>query len=252
MKIVVIGGTGLIGTKLVNTLTKLGHDVLPASPKSGVNAVTGEGLAEALKGADIVVDVANSPSFEEKAVMEFFVASGNNLLAAEKEAGVKHHVALTVVGTHREDANAYFRAKLAQENLIKASGIPYSILHATQFFEFVGGIAAAGTIGDEVHVTPAKFQPIATDDVVEALADITVAAPLNGHVEVAGPDLIGLDEIVREYLTLKGDNRKVVSDPNAPYFGGIITDETLTPSSANPIIGKHAYATWIKEPGNLV
>jgi uncharacterized protein YbjT (DUF2867 family) len=250
MRIVVIGGTGLIGTKLVKRLNELGYETLAASPATGVNAVTGEGLAEALKGADVVVDVANSPSFEEQAVLTFFETSGRNLLPAEIAAGVKHHVALSVVGTDRPDANSYFKAKLVQERLIKASGIPYSILHATQFFEFVGGIAQSGTVGNEVHVSPALFQPIASDDVVSALIDITTGAPVNGTVEVAGPERIGLDDIVRKYLGLKGDDRQVVTDIHAPYFGAEIDDQSLTPGD-NPRIGKQTYDSWINTAGNL-
>jgi len=250
MKIVVIGGTGLIGTKLVKTLSEAGHNVLAASPGTGVNTVTGEGLATALVGADIVVDVANSPSFEQKAVLDFFETSGRNLIAAEKAAGVRHHVALSVVGTDRPNANSYFLAKLVQEKLIKESGIPYSILHATQFFEFVGGIAQAGTQGDQIHVSPALFQPIASDDVVAALAEIAVGIPLNGSTEVAGPEKIGLDEIVRQYLKLKNDNREVVSDIHAPYFGAEINDQSLVPGDA-PRIGKESYTKWISIPGNL-
>lgn len=250
MKIVVIGGTGLIGTKLVKTLSEAGHEVLAASPGTGVNAITGEGLAEALTDAEVVVDVANSPSFEEKAVLDFFETSGRNLVAAEKIAGVKHHVALSVVGTDRSNANTYFLAKLAQEKLIKESGIPYSILHATQFFEFVGGIAQAGTVRDQIHVSPAQFQPVASDDVVAALADIAVGSPLNGATEVAGPEKIGLDEIVRQYLSLKNDNREVISDVHAPYFGAEINDQSLVPGD-NPRIGKQTYADWIRKPGNL-
>lgn len=250
MKIVVIGGTGLIGTKLVKTLSKAGHEVLAASPGTGVNAVTGEGLNEALKGAEVVVDVANSPSFEQKAVLEFFETSGRNLIIAELIAGVKHHVALSVVGTDRPNANIYFQAKLVQEKLIKESGIPYSILHATQFFEFVGGIAQAGIQGDQIHVSPAQFQPIASDDVVVALADITLGSPLNRATEVAGPEKIGLDEIVRQYLELKNDTRKVITDIHAPYFGAEINDQSLVPGD-HPQLGQETYANWIRKPGNL-
>ncbi|WP_214228029.1 SDR family oxidoreductase [Pedobacter sp. B4-66] len=250
MKIVVIGGTGLIGTKLVKTLSEAGHEVLAASPATGVNAITGEGLATALTGADIVVDVANSPSFEQKAVFDFFETSGRNLIAAEKDANVKHHVALSVVGTDRPNANTYFQAKLAQEKLIQESGIPYSILHATQFFEFVGGIAQAGTQGDQIHVSPALFQPIAAEDVVAALAEVTTGSPLNGSTEVAGPEKIGLDEIVRQYLGLKNDTRQVISDVHAPYFGAEINDQSLVPGD-QPRIGKQTYGEWIRKPGNL-
>ena len=250
MKIVVIGGTGLIGTKLVKILNEAGHEVLAASPGTGVNAVTGEGLNEALKGAEVVVDVANSPSFEQKAVLDFFETSGRNLIAAEKDAGVKHHVALSVVGTDRPNANTYFQAKLAQEKLIQESGIPFSILHATQFFEFVGGIAQAGTQGDQIHVSPALFQPIAAEDVVAALAEVTTGAPLNGSTEVGGPEKIGLDEIVRQYLALKNDSRQVISDVHAPYFGAQINDHSLIPGD-QARIGKQTYGAWIRKPGNL-
>jgi len=250
MKIVVIGGTGLIGSQVVEVLNGFGHEVIAASPSSGVNTVTGEGLSEVLKGANVVVDVANSPSFEEKAVMEFFTVSEKNLLAAEKAAGVGHHVALSIVGVDREGANPYFLAKLAQENLIKASGIPYSILRATQFFEFVGGIAASGTVGEQIHVSPAVFQPIASSDVVGALSDLANKAPLNGTVEVAGPEKIGLDDIVKRYLDLKGDKREVLSDKDAYYFGAPVTDDTLTPGK-DPIIGHYFYDEWIRIPGNL-
>ena len=250
MKIVVIGGTGLIGTKLVKTLTEAGHELIAASPGTGVNAVTGEGLNEALKGAEVVVDVANSPSFEQKAVLEFFETSGRNLVVAELIAGVKHHVALSVVGTDRPNANTYFQAKLVQEKLIKESGIPYSILHATQFFEFVGGIAQAGTQEDQIHVSPAQFQPIASDDVVAALADIALGPPLNGTTEVAGPEKMGLDEIVRQYLSLKNDTREVITDIHAPYFGAEINDQSLVPGD-HPRLGQETYADWIRKPGNL-
>ena len=213
MKIVVIGGSGLIGKKLVNNLRQQGHEVVAASPSSGVNTLTGEGLAEALTGAEVVVDVANSPSWEDKAVMEFFETSGRNLLAAEAAASVRHHVALSVVGTERLLASGYFRAKMAQENLIKASRIPYTIVRATQFFEFVGGIAESATDGQTVRLPPALMQPIASDDVAAALADIAVQEPLNGTVEVAGPEPIRMDELVRRFLErqprcTEGDHRR--------------------------------------------
>ena len=213
MKIVVIGGSGLIGTKLVNRLRQKGHEVVAASPNSGVNTITGEGLAEALSGAQVVVDVANAPSWEDKAVLEFFETSGRNLLAAETAAGVKHHVALSVVGTERLPDSGYFRAKMAQEKLIKASGIPYTILRATQFFEFVGGIVQSGTDGDAIRLSPALFQPIASDDVAAALADVAVAPPVNGTVEVAGPEPIPLDKLARqvpgrEGRQAQGDRRR--------------------------------------------
>lgn len=215
-----------------------------------MNAVTGEGLDEALKGAEVVVNVANSPSFEQKAVLEFFETSGRNLIVAEIIAGVKHHVALSVVGTDRPNANTYFQAKLVQEKLIKESGIPYSILHATQFFEFVGGIAQAGIQEDQIHVSPALVQPIASDDVVDALADVTLGAPLNGATEVAGPEKMGLDEIVRQYLQLKNESRKVITDVHAPYFGAEINDQSLVPGD-HPRLGQETYADWILKPGNL-
>src|SRR5262244_1593755 len=207
IKIVVIGGTGLIGSKLVNILHQRGHEVVAASPSSGVNTITGEGLAQALADAQVVVDVANAPSWEDKAVLEFFETSGRNLLAAEAAAGVGHHVALSVVGTDRLLASGYFRAKMAQENLIKASSIPYTIVRATQFFEFVGGIAQAATEGQTVRVPPALMQPIAADDVAAAVAAAALAKPLNGTVEVAGPEPIRQDDLVRQFLKATGDAR---------------------------------------------
>ena len=219
MKIVVIGGSGLIGTKLVSILRERGHEVVAASPSSGVNALTGEGLSEALAGAQVVVDVANSPSFEDKAVLEFFETSGRNLLAAEAAAGVRHHVALSVVGTDRLLASGYFRAKMAQEELIKASKIPYTIVRATQFFEFVGAIAQSATDGQTVRLPPALMQPIVSDDVAAALADVALAKPLNGTVELAGPEPIRMDELVRQFLVAIADTRQVITDPQARYFG---------------------------------
>lgn len=250
MKIVVIGGTGLIGSQVVSGLKDLGHEVVAASPSSGVNSITGEGLSEVLQDAEVVVDVPNSPSFEAAAVMDFFTTSEKNLLAAAKTAGVKHYVALSIVGVDRDGANPYFLAKLAQENLIKSAGIPYSLLRATQFYEFVGGIAASGTVGTEIHVSPAIFQPVASSDVVAALVDMANGSPLNGTAEVAGPDKIALDEIVKQYLKLKGDNREVQSDPGAFYFGAAVDDSTLVPGE-NPIIGRYSYTEWINIPGNL-
>lgn len=249
MKIVVIGGSGLIGTKLVQKLRQVGHDVNAASPSTGVDTITGNGLSDALKGADVVVDVANSPSFEANAVMDFFQTSGTNLLAAEAIAGVKHHVALSVVGTERLQGSGYFRAKLAQENLIKASGIPYSIVHATQFFEFVSSIAKSGIVDGKIHLPPAVFQPIASDDVVAAMADVTIGTPINGTIEVAGPDKIPMDEIVRKYLATMQDTKEVVTDIHAPYFGIEINDQSLTPAD-NARIGTLHYADWISDPAN--
>jgi uncharacterized protein YbjT (DUF2867 family) len=245
MKIVVIGGSGLIGTKLVNKLRQHGHEVLAASPSSGVNTLTGQGLAEALAGAQVVVDVANSPSFEDKAALEFFETSGRNLLAAEATAGVGHHVALSVVGTDRLLASGYFRAKMAQENLIKASKIPYTILRSTQFFEFVSGIAQSATDGQTVRLSPALVQPIVSDDVADALADIAVGKPVNGKVEVAGPERIRLDELVRRYLSANRDARKVITDVHARYFGIELNDQSLTPGD-NPRIGKTRFEDWLK------
>jgi uncharacterized protein YbjT (DUF2867 family) len=229
MKIVVIGGSGLIGTKVVKNLRQSGHEVVAASPSTGINTLTGEGLSEALSGAQVVVDVANSPSFEDKEVLEFFETSGRNLLAAEAAAGVRHHVALSVVGTDRLLASGYFRAKMAQENLIKASQIPYTIVRATQFFEFVGAIAQAATDGQVVRVSPVLMQPILSDDVAAALADVALADPLNGTVDLAGPDPIPMDELVRQFLAAKQDTRQVMTDPAAGYFGTPVDDQSLTP-----------------------
>ena len=244
MKIVVIGGSGLIGANLVNRLRVAGHDVVAASPRSGVNTITREGLAEALSGAQVVVDVANAPSFEDKPVLEFFQTSGRNLLAAEAAAGVGHHLALSIVGTDRNPDSGYLRAKLAQEGLIKWSGIPYTILRATQFFEFVGAIVQAGADGDAFRLSPALFQPIASDDVAAVLADLAVAAPLNGTVEVAGPECIPLDAIARQFLAAKGDKRAVIADIRARYFGAELNDKSLTPS-ADARLGRTRFAAWL-------
>ncbi len=244
MKIVVIGGTGLIGTKLVKRLRDKGHEVVAASPNSGVNTITGEGLAEALAGARIVVDVANSPSFEDKAVLEFFETSGRNLLGAEAKAGVKHHVALSVVGADRLPDSGYLRAKLAQERLIRAGKIPYTILRSTQFFEFAGGIAQSATSGNTVRLSPALLQPIMSDDVADALADVTLAPPVNGTIEVAGPERISLDDLVRRYLGAKRDPREVIADVHARYFGAELDDQSLTPG-ANPRIGPTRFEDWL-------
>ncbi|MEJ6850405.1 SDR family oxidoreductase [Sinorhizobium fredii] len=244
MKIVVIGGTGLIGSKLVKNLRERGHEVLAAAPNTGVNTITREGLAEAMDGAQIVVDVANAPVWEDKAVLEFFETSGRNLLAAEAAAGVRHHVALSIVGSERLPDNGYFRAKVAQENLIKASRIPYTILRATQFFEFVGGIAQSATVGEEIRLSPALIQPIASDDVAAALADVAVAAPVNGTVEVAGPEAIPLDDLVRRFLRATQDPRKIVPDVHARYFGAVLDDQSLTPGK-NPRIGAIRFEDWL-------
>lgn len=229
MKIVVIGGSGLIGAKLVNNLRKRGHNVVAASPASGVNTITGEGLAEALAGADVVVDVANSPSFEDEAVLEFFETSGRNLLAAEAVAGVRHHVALSIVGTDRLSDSGYLRAKLAQEKLIKASKIPYTIVRSTQFFEFLGGIAQSNTNGNTVHLSPALFQPIASDDVAAVLTETALGTPVNGIIEVAGPERVRMAALVQRFLNAKHDQRTVVVDPHARYFGVELSDQSLVP-----------------------
>jgi uncharacterized protein YbjT (DUF2867 family) len=244
MKIVIIGGTGLIGTKLASKLRQKGHDVSPAAPSTGVNTITGEGLDKAVSGADIVVDVANSPSFEDSAAMNFFKTSGRNLLAAEAKAGVRHHVALSIVGTDRLPECGYFLAKLAQENLIKASTIPYSILRATQFFEFVGGIVDSSADGQTIRLSPALFQPVASDDVAAALADVTLGAPVNGMVELAGPERLSLDEFGRKYLAATKDPRKVVPDIHARYFGTELDDQSLTPGN-NPRIGSVRFEDWL-------
>ncbi|WP_415768354.1 SDR family oxidoreductase [Pseudomonas sp. LB3P38] len=244
MKIVVIGGTGLIGSKLVQNLRERGHDVLAASPSTGVNSITREGLAQAMDGAEVVVDVANAPSWEDQAVLDFFETSSRNLLAAEAAAGVRHHVALSVVGSERLPENGYFRAKVAQENLIKASGMPYTILRATQFFEFVGGIAQSATVGEEIHLSPALIQPMASDDVVAALTDVTLETPVNGTVEVAGPEAMPLDELVRRFLRATQDNRKVVPDVHARYFGDLLDDQSLTPGKYSRL-GTIRFEDWL-------
>src|SRR5713226_3266655 len=244
MKIVIIGGSGLIGKKLVNKLSQHGHEVVAASPASGVNTITGEGLAKALAGAQVVVDVANSPSFEDKAVLEFFETSGRNLLAAEATAGVGHHIALSVVGTDRLQASGYFRAKMAQENLIKSSRIPYTIVRATQFFEFVGSIAQSATDGQTVRLPPALMQPIVSDDVAAALANIAVEQPLNGTVDLAGPEPIRMDELVRRFLSANRDARKVTTDVHAGYFGTAVDDQSLTPGN-NPRLGPTRFDDWL-------
>lgn len=244
MKIVVIGGTGLIGKKLVSLLSQKGHQVLAASPSTGVNAVTREGLAEAMDGTEVVIDVTNAPTWEDQAVMDFFQTSTRNLLAAEAAAGVRHHVVLSIVGSERLPDNGYFRAKVAQEDLIKTSAVPYSIVRATQFFEFVGGIAQASTVDDVVRVSPALFQPVAADDVVATLADVALGAALNGTLEVAGPDKAPLDEMVRTYLRATGDEGSVVADVHARYFGSELNDQSLT-AGASARLGNTHFADWL-------
>src|ERR1051325_7264996 len=250
MKIVVIGGTGLIGSKVVSILRERGHEVVSASPSSGVNTLTGEGLAEALIGAQVVVDMSNSPSFEDKPAMDFFERSGRNLFAAEKTASVKHHVALSVVGTDRltgsgvGSLSGYFRAKLAQENLIKASGIPFTIVHATQFFEFAKGIAQSGADGSTVRLSSVLMQPMVSDDVAAAVAEVALGEPMNAMVEVAGPDKIRQDELVRQYLSATGDPRNVVTDANAGYYGINVNDQSLVPGD-NPRLGPTRFEEWL-------
>jgi uncharacterized protein YbjT (DUF2867 family) len=246
MKIVVIGGTGLIGSKLVTRLGEQGHDVVAASPNSGVNTITGEGLADAVRGAAVVVDVSNSPSFEDAAVMTFFETSTRNLLAAEAEANVGHHVALSVVGTERLSESGYFRAKIAQEQLIKGSSIPYSIVHATQFFEFVKSIAAAATEGDRVRLAPVLIQPMAADDVANAMGRIATGPPLNGVVEVAGPERFRLDELIRQGLRAQNDPREVIADPRARYFGAALTERTLVPDD-DARLGETRFDDWLSQ-----
>jgi uncharacterized protein YbjT (DUF2867 family) len=246
MKAVVIGGTGLIGRKLVEILSERGHEVIAASPSSGVNSITGEGLEQAFDGADVVIDVSNSPSFEENAVLNFFQTSQKNIAAAETAAGVKYHVALSIVGTDRLPDNGYFRAKVAQEKLIRESGIPYTILHATQFMEFAGGIADSSMKGDDVILSTGAIQPIAAAEVSEALADVVEAGPINGSTEIAGPERFSMAEFIRQYLTAKGDKRKVVADPQARYFGSIIDDQSLVPLG-DARLGKITLRQWLDQ-----
>jgi uncharacterized protein YbjT (DUF2867 family) len=244
MKIVVIGGSGLIGKKVVANLRQHGHEVVAASPSSGVNTVTGEGLARVLTDARVVVDVANAPSWEDNAVLGFFETSGRNLLAAEAAPSVAHHVALSVVGTDRLLASGYFRAKMAQEKLIKASPIPYTIVRATQFFEFVGGIAQSATEGQTVRLPPVLMQPIVSDDVAAVMADVALAEPLNGTVDLAGPEPIRQDNLVRQFLSATGDARKVITDPKALYYGINVNDQSLTPGE-NPRLGTMRFSDWL-------
>lgn len=247
MKLVIIGGTGLIGSKLVTKLREHGHEAIAASPDTGVNTLTGEGLAAAMKGASVVVDVSNSPSFEDAAVMAFFTTSTKNLLEASAVAGVNHYVALSVVGTERLTESGYFRAKTAQEQMIKGFGLPYSIVHATQFFEFVKNIAAAATQGNTVRLAPVFIQPMAADDVAKAVGRIAVGTPVNGIVEVAGPEQFRLDELIREGLKARQDPREVVTDPQSRYFGAMLGEQTLVPA-AGARLGETRFQEWLGQP----
>src|SRR6185312_10395955 len=245
MKILVIGGTGLIGSKTVPILRQAGHEVVAASPKSGVNTITGEGVKEAVSGAQVVIDLANSPSCEDKAVLEFFQTSGRNLLAAEAAAGVRHHVALSLVGSERTPENGYFRAKVAQEKVIESAGVPYTIIRSTQFMEFLRGIADEATKGSVVRVSPGAFQPIASDDVAAFVADVALAPPKNGIVEIAGPEKAPFNEIVARYLKAVGDPRQVVSDKEARYFGGLVDDRSLVPLG-EARLGRVGFDQWCR------
>jgi len=245
MKIVVIGGTGLIGSTTVSILLQGGHEVVAASPKSGINTITGEGLKEAMAGAQVVIDLSNSPSFEDKAVLEFFETSGRNLHAAEAAAGVRHHVALSIVGTDRTPDNGYFRAKVAQEKLIETSGIPYTIIRSTQFLDFLGRIADSSTDRNMVRLSPGLFQPIAADDVAAIVADVALAAPRSGIVEIAGPERAPFNEIVARYLKAVGDPRQVVSDPEARYYGGRVEERSLVPLG-EARLGRIGFDEWLR------
>ena len=245
MKIVVIGGTGLIGSKTVAILRQGGHEVVAASPQSGINSITGEGIKEAMAGAQVVIDLANSPSFENKAVLEFFETSGRNLLAAEAAAGVGHHIALSIVGTDRTPDNGYFRAKVAQEKLIESSGIPYTIIRSTQFLEFLGAIADSAADGNRIRLSPGLFQPIAADDVAVMVADVALAPPRNGIVEIAGPERGPFNEIIARYLKGLGDPREVVSDPEARYWGGRVEEHSLVPLG-EARLGRIGLDEWLR------
>jgi uncharacterized protein YbjT (DUF2867 family) len=246
MKIVIIGGTGLIGSKTAARLRDKGHEVLAVSPNTGVNTVTGEGLERALVGAEVVIDLANAPSWEDKAVLEFFETAGRNLLAADAKAGVKHHIALSIVGTERLPESGYMRAKLAQERLIKESPIPYTIVHSTQFMEFLKGIADGGTVGTVARLSPAAFQPIASDDVADVMADVALAKPLNGTIEIAGPERAPMNEIVARYLKATNDPRTVEADVHARYFGAELNDQSLVPGDGARI-GKIGFEDWFRQ-----
>jgi len=244
MKIVVIGGTGLIGSKVVEKLNQNGHEAVAASPNTGVNTITGQGLAEVLVGAQVVIDVSNSPSFEEQAALDFFQTAGRNITAAEVKAGVHHHVALSVVGTDRLQDSGYFRAKLAQEQLIKASPVPYTLVHATQFFEFLRQIAEFSVVDGSVRLPPVMFQPMAADDVASAVAKLALGEPANGTVEIAGPETFTLDEAIRQVLRHDGDDRNVIADPMAPYYGVEVSEKTLVPG-AGAHLGSTKLDWWL-------
>jgi uncharacterized protein YbjT (DUF2867 family) len=245
MKIVVIGGTGLIGSKTVAILRQHGHEVVAASPQSGINSITGEGLKEAMAGAQVVIDLANSPSFEDKAVLKFFETSGRNLFAAEAAASIRHHVALSIVGTDRTPDNGYFRAKLVQEKLIETSGIPYTIIRSTQFLEFLGAIATSNTDGNIVRVSPGQFQPIAADDVAAIVADVALGEPRNGIVEIAGPERAPFNEIIARYLKAVRDPHEVLRDPEARYFGGRVEELSLVPLG-EARLGRIGFDEWLR------
>lgn len=246
MKILIIGGSGLIGSKVVANLRQLGYEVLVGSPSTGINTMTGEGLADAVKGAQVVIDLSNSPSFEDQAVLDFFETSGRNLLAAEEAAGVRHHIALSVVGTERMLESGYFRAKMAQENLIKASKVPYTIVRSTQFFEFLAGIAQYGTVGNEIRLSPAHVQPISSDDIAAVVSDTALTQPVNGTFDAAGPEKVGLAELMERYLRALGDQRIVVTDANAAYYGAQINDQSLTPIG-DARVATTGFSAWLSK-----
>jgi uncharacterized protein YbjT (DUF2867 family) len=246
MKILIIGGSGLIGSKVVANLRQLGYDVLVGSPSTGINTMTGEGLADAVKGAQVVIDLSNSPSFDDAAVLHFFETSGRNLLAAEEAAGVKHHIALSVVGTERMLDSGYFRAKMAQENLIKASKVPHTIVRSTQFFEFLGGIAQYGTVNNAIRLSPAQVQPISSDDIAAIVSDTALAQPVNDTFDAAGPEKVGLADLMKRYLSALGDKRVVVPDATAAYYGAQLNDQSLTPTG-EARVGATTFAAWLSK-----
>jgi len=246
MKILIIGGSGLIGSKVAANLRQLGYDIVAGSPSTGLDTLTGKGLADAVKGAQVVIDLSNSPSFEDQAVLAFFETSGRNLLAAEQAAGVKHHIALSVVGTERMLDSGYFRAKMAQENLVKASKVPYTIVRSTQFFEFLGGIAQSGTVGNQIRLSTAQVQPISSDDIAAIVSDTALVQPINGTFDAAGPEKVGLAELMTRYLDALGDKRIVVPDAGAAYYGAQINDQSLTPIG-DARLGDTGFAAWFSK-----